>query len=129
MKIFSRTLVVWLFGAPILYLGIATKAQVPRLQSALPRSPVSSGILMARAIESGRVQLPGGGAELFRPEFLTCSPAPCALPNVQASEGGAPVNEDPIKVNPTNTMQLLTGGYDFNCSAGGGHFSWLLRFE
>jgi hypothetical protein len=39
---------------------------------------------------------------------------------VQPSEGGAPVKEDPIKVNPTNTMQLLTGGYDFNCSAGGG---------
>jgi hypothetical protein len=120
MKLFFRVLVVSLFVGPMLYLGIGTKAQAPRFQSVLARSPVSSGVLMARAIGSGRVQLPGREAPLFSPESLTCSPAPCALPNVQASEGGAPVNEDPITVNPSNTTQLLTGGYDFNCSADGG---------
>jgi hypothetical protein len=120
MKIFYRTLVVLLFVAPILYWGIGTKAQAPGLQSPLTRSPVSSGVLVARAIGSGEVQLPGRGAGLFSPESLACSPAPCTLPDVQASEGGAPVNEDPIATNPKNTAQLLTGGYDFNCSAGGG---------
>jgi len=48
---------------------------------------------------------------------LTCSPAPCVLPNVQASEGGSPVNDDPIAANPKNSQQLLTGGSDYNCSS------------
>jgi hypothetical protein len=120
MRIFSQTLIVSLFVAPILYFGGGTKAQAPRFQTALSPSPVSSGVLMARAIGSGRVQLPEPTAGLFSPESLACSPAPCRLPNVQASEGGAPVNEDPIAVNPGNTRELLTGGYDFNCSADGG---------
>src|SRR5215831_18975406 len=120
MKVFSRALVVSLFAAPILYLGVGPNARIPRVQSALPRSPVSTGVLMARAIGSGRVQLPGREAGLFSPESLTCSPAPCVLPNVQASEGGSSVNEDPIITNPRNAMQLLTGGYDFNCSASAG---------
>ena len=120
MKIFSRVLVVSLLVAPMLYLGISTNGRTPQVKSALPRSPVSSGVLMARAIGSGRVELPGRGAGWFSPESLTCSPAPCVLPNVQASEGGAPVNEDPVATNPKNTAQLLTAGYDFNCSAGGG---------
>jgi len=36
---------------------------------------------------------------------------------VQASEGGSPVNEDPIVVSPTNSNDLLTGGNDYNCSS------------
>ena len=103
MEIFSRALVVSLFFASILYYGGGTNAQAPQLHSTLPRSPVSSGVLMARAIGSGLVQLPVGSAGPFSTESLTCSPAPCTLPNVQASAGGAPVNEDPIAVNPKNT--------------------------
>jgi len=68
------------------------------------------------------------------PEILTCSPEPCVLPNVQASEGGLPVNEDPIASNPRNPMQLLTGGNDYNCgslqgfyASGDGGSTWSLN--
>jgi len=57
---------------------------------------------------------------------LTCSPAPCRLPNVQASEGGLPANTNPIVVNPNNSNQLLVGAFDYNCGApyvGQGFFS------
>lgn len=57
---------------------------------------------------------------------LTCSPAPCRLPNVQASEGGLPANTNPIAVNPNNANQLLVGAFDYNCGApyvGQGFFS------
>ena len=33
---------------------------------------------------------------------LTCSPAPCVLPNVQVSEVGNSVSETPIASNPAN---------------------------
>ena len=46
---------------------------------------------------------------------LSCSPAPCILPNVQVSGGEQPVNTDVIAVNPTNSGQLLSGSNDFNC--------------
>jgi len=52
----------------------------------------------------------------FNPN-LTCSPAPCTFPNSEASEGGAPVNETPIVVNPNNAQQILTAGNDYNCSS------------
>lgn len=71
---------------------------------------------MGRAIAAGRVKLPGRGYFPTSPVDLTCSPAPCVLPNVDASEGGTnPVNEDPIATNPTNALQFITGGNDYNC--------------
>jgi hypothetical protein len=48
---------------------------------------------------------------------LTCSPKPCTFPNSQASEGGQPVNETPISINPKNPQQILTAGNDYNCSS------------
>ncbi|MBZ5572399.1 MAG: glycoside hydrolase [Acidobacteriia bacterium] len=50
-----------------------------------------------------------------KPDLLTCSPAPCVLPPIQASEGGAIVNDAPIVVNPLNHKQILVGSNDFNC--------------
>src|SRR5713226_2157727 len=38
------------------------------------------------------------------------------LPNVRASGGGQPVNEDPVATNPANNSQLLSGGNDYNCA-------------
>jgi len=86
--------------------------------SLLPKSPLSGSVLMDRAIHAGKIRLPSHGAG-GRPghPHLARSPAPCALPNVQASEGGQPVNEDPIATNPTNAQDLLSGGNDYNCTA------------
>ena len=75
---------------------------------------------MAQAIHSGAVRLPAhtvSGASI-NPN-LTCTPAPCALPNVQASGGnGSNIsNENPIAVNPAKKSNLLTGGNDYNCTS------------
>jgi hypothetical protein len=93
----------------LLILTAALNAQV------LEKSPISGGVLAARAYRAGLLKpmstntlVPGG-------DSLSCSPAPCILPNVQASGGGQPVNEDPVAVNLKNPNQVLTGGNDYNC--------------
>src|SRR5438128_4883636 len=93
----------------------ASHASAPSL---LPRSPLSGSVLVAQAIHAGKLQPTSHGTGFTPlPQTLTCSPTPCALPNVQASEGGKPVDEDPIAANPSNAQDLLTGGNDFNCSS------------
>ena len=62
----------------------------------LEKSPLSGGVLMARAIRAGLIHLPGGTNGAVKPPSLNCKPAPCALPNVQASGGSQPVDEDPL---------------------------------
>ena len=117
----------------LLFLSLVTNAQAPQQRSPLPLSPLSGGVLMAQALRSGKVTLPRlapakpGGAS------LKCGHAPCVFPNVQASGGGNPVNEDPIAANPAGKgKQLLTGGNDFNCfnvqgfyTTGNGGKTWL----
>jgi hypothetical protein len=87
------------------------------------RDPRSGSVLAAEAIRAGRVRIPFSGFRQLIPEVLTCSPAPCVTPNVQASEGGSPVNEDPIAANPNKPLQLLSGGNDYNCSSVQGFFA------
>jgi hypothetical protein len=91
----------------------------------LERSPMSGGVLMARAIAAGRVQLSAGKiSPTVAQPAESCSPAPCVLPNVDAAEGGSnPVNEDPIAVNPNNASQWITGGNDYNCASLQGFFA------
>lgn len=73
---------------------------------------------MAQAIRSGRAHVSRQSAAISANPNLTCSPAPCVLPNAQASgNGGSVVNEVPITANPINAQQLLTGGNDFNCGS------------
>lgn len=60
------------------------------------------------AVKGARV--PGA----LRPN-LTCSPAPCAFPNSQASNGSQPANETPIAADPRNPQRLLVGANDHNC--------------
>jgi len=51
------------------------------------------------------------------PPAMTCTPAPCALPNVDASAGTTmAINETPIAVNPLNPKQMITGSNDWNCN-------------
>ena len=90
----------------------------------LEKLPYSGAVLTARAIRAGRIQLhPTNPSNEVNPD-LTCSPAPCAFPNVNASEGTSnPVNEHPIAANPNNPLQLLTGGNDYNCGNIQGFFA------
>jgi hypothetical protein len=84
--------------------------------AALEKLPYSDDVLMARALRSGRIPWPAG---LARPPAQnlgqTCSPAPCALPNVRASSGHKPVSEAPLAVNPLNSKELIIGGMDYSC--------------
>src|ERR1700683_4081285 len=82
----------------------------------LEKLPYSGDVLMARALRSGRMPWPNRFIRLpAQYPAMTCKPAPCALPNVQASGGGKPVSETPIAVNPLNARDLITGGMDYNC--------------
>jgi hypothetical protein len=81
----------------------------------LAKSPFSGGVLMAQALRAGKVHL-SGHAPAGPSAILKCSPAPCTLPNKQASEGGQPVDETPISVDPNNAKHVLTAGNDYNCS-------------
>jgi hypothetical protein len=82
----------------------------------LEKLPYSGDVLMARALRSGRMPWPGkSGRGLAQYPLLTCTPAPCALPNVQVSSRGHPVSEPPLAVNPLNPKELLMGGMDYNC--------------
>lgn len=71
---------------------------------------------MSRAVRSGAVHLGGSGLgpEIAPP--LTCSPAPCALPNQNASMSSVLANETPVVVNPRNGQQILTGANDYACA-------------
>jgi hypothetical protein len=116
---------LWRISATLLFLavmtlgsrGLRTAAQSRTLPRLLPRSPLSGGLLMAKAIHSGLIQLTGPVEGAPSGINLTCSKAPCAFTPVQASEGGQPVDEDPIATNPANASQLLTGGNDYNCGS------------
>jgi hypothetical protein len=81
----------------------------------LPLTPESGSASIAKALRNGSIQLPNSVAANSIQASLTCSPLPCALPNVQASTGTNIANEDPIAVNPRNRLQLLTGANDYNC--------------
>jgi hypothetical protein len=86
-QLFHFVMGAYLLAGPLLFAALEAQEPVPALQPGLV-SPA-----------------------------LTCSPAPCVLPNVQASGGGNSVSETPIASNPLNAAQLLTGGTDNNCSA------------
>jgi hypothetical protein len=119
----NRIVTACLFAFTLLILTSLASAQM------LEHLPYSGGVLMSRAIKAGRVNIHvGNGMGLISSNVLnpnlTCSPAPCVFTPVNASEGGSnPVNEDPIAVNPTNSMNLLSGGNDYNCSNIQGYFS------
>jgi hypothetical protein len=94
---------------------IASLASAQTSQSPLEKLPYSSSLLMARAIQAGRIHLPSV-EEIPNITDLTCSPAPCVLPTSQASPGAAPANTTPIVVNPKNPSVLLAGANDYSCA-------------
>lgn len=90
-------------------------AQAARPNPWLENSPLSASFQMARAFHAGLLRLSFGN-EAGQPPALKCSPRPCAVPNRQASEGGAAVNQTPMALDP-NAGHLLTAGNDYNCSS------------
>lgn len=78
--------------------------------------PHSGGLLKARQFlaERGTPAAQADGSTGGTID-LSCSPAPCVLPNVQASAGPQPVNENSITANPVTGVNLITTGNDYNC--------------
>lgn len=95
--------------------GARAAAVTSRLSS--PRNAVSGSAQVARALRSGQLKFNGGQPPTRMQTALTCSPVPCVLPNAQASEGGQPVNETAIAVNPKNAKQMVSGANDYNCTS------------
>jgi hypothetical protein len=100
----------------LLLLSLATFADAQNNTSPLEKSPLSTGVLMSRAIRAGRVHLGGSASELGAFAPITCSPVPCVLPNVNVSQSAVLANETPVVVNPRNPQQILSGANDYNCA-------------
>ena len=121
---------LWSMGIPLVaslaLLGPAQAGPVAH-HAQLEKLPYSGGLLMARAIRSGRVRLPAANAHgEFNPHSLNCAHAPCALPNVEGSAGATqPVDETPIAVSPLNKKHMITGGNDYNCTSGSYRGFWV----
>jgi hypothetical protein len=98
----------------LLLLSLGSVAMAQTTKSPLPLSPVSTGVLMSRAIRAGKIH-PTGSASQSSPLDLTCSPAPCALPNQNVSMSSVLANETPVVVNPKNSLQILSGANDYAC--------------
>ncbi len=110
-------LFVWLLIFVALTTPVSAHSIDSQSNSVLLNSPISTGVLVAQAIHNGTIRLNSQASGSVISPALSCKPAPCALPNVQASEGGQPVNDDPIAINPANHKNLLTGGNDYNCAS------------
>jgi len=94
----------------VLLLTALASAQTP-----LENLPYSGGVLMARAIRDGRVHVGIFNGQLQINPDLTCIPAPCVLPNVNASGTTTVADETPVAVNLKNPKQILTGANDYGC--------------
>jgi hypothetical protein len=111
----TPTLIVVLVGT----LALASLAVSANAQTATPLEllPYSTSVLVGRAIRAGRIHLDESAVYASERPDLTCSPATCAFPNVDASEGSStPVTETPVAVNPLRPGVLLAAADDYNCT-------------
>jgi hypothetical protein len=92
-------------------LAAAQVASAGKPQTLTTLSPLSAGVQVAQAVQAGTLTPSAAGA------LAAESPDASVLPNVKASQGSQPVNEDPITADPNNGQHLVTGGNDYNCSA------------
>src|SRR5579871_510135 len=94
----------------------------------LPKSPISPSTLLIHGLKDGSIRAPVWNQNFpaGAPHGLNCTPAPCALPNVEGSNGAtSSVDETPIAVNPLNKKELITGGNDYNCTSGSYRGFWV----
>ena len=100
--------------------GIGAGAQAPGTRTSSPsplKNALSGSAQVAQALHAGTLKLNNTHAPVRAHQTMTCSPAPCVLPNTQASEGGQPVNETAIAVNPNNPLDVMTSANDYNCTS------------
>lgn len=115
----------------VMLFALTTFAGAQESASPLEKSPISTGVLMSRAIRAGRVHLSGSAFDNRIQPNLTCSPVPCVFPNVNVSQSSVLANEVPVVVNPKNSQQILSGANDYACaniqgfySSGDGGTTW-----
>lgn len=115
---FIGLLMLIAFAAPV-----SARTAVSSSKIVLPKSPLSTSVLVAQGIHNGTIRLNGHGPAAGVSPDLKCKPTPCALKNRQVSQGTQPNNETPIVANPKNNKQLLTGANDYNCPNTQGFYS------
>jgi hypothetical protein len=76
----------------------------------MQHSPTIYGIVFAALMSAASAQTAHAHAA------FQCSPAPCTLPPVQASDGSGIVTDPAITANPANAQQLLLGSVDASCT-------------
>jgi hypothetical protein len=99
----------------VLILVVGMSAQSP-VQEVLERSLQPTARLQ-------RSNAPAA-APVANPE-LTCTPAPCVLPLVNASGTKNVASENPIAINPKKPTQLLVGANDYTCANSNGFYTSL----
>jgi hypothetical protein len=113
-------------AAAIVGMAGAVSAPAALAQSVLQESsPLSGGVQMARKVLAQRqaqaavlcTKAPDMGID------LSCSPKPCGLPNVRASGGTQPVNENAITVTPATNTDVISTANDYNCGTIQGIFA------
>src|SRR5258708_39439383 len=84
--------------------------------SPLEKSPISTGVLMSRAVRAGRVHLSGSAFDNGIQPSLTCIPVPCVFPNVNVSQSPVLAHGLPVLVHPQNSQQILSVANYYNCA-------------
>lgn len=111
----TKVISLTLLAVPVLFVAATAAAQSP-VQEILERS-----LLRAARMERANAPTP---APVMNPE-LTCTPAPCVLPLVNASGTTMVASENPIAVNPSKPTQLLVGANDYSCANPNGFYASL----
>jgi hypothetical protein len=121
MKQGTRTASFLQVSLAVLSLVTLANAQA---ESPLEKLPYSASMLVARAMQAGRLRPQPANVPDLGASVLTCSPGPCIMPTSQASpvDDANPVNTDPIVSNPKNSSILMSGGNDYNCSTNLGFY-------
>src|SRR5689334_1770048 len=96
-----------LFSSLCAFFASSAVAQAPPLR--LEHWPTSAGVLVSRALQANQDRFVSPLDPLLDFPVMNCSPAPCVLPNVDASQGPKPANETPVAVDRRNLKHILTG--------------------
>src|SRR5579864_5598113 len=84
----SLVVTVLLVMSLVQVVGVSAASRQNATLPSIPHSPVSPSTLIAAALQTGKIHINSGSSGQFSAgPLLTCSPVPCALPNVQASGG------------------------------------------
>src|SRR5437016_8601057 len=87
---------------------------------------LKNAVLVLMVLTCGSVansQIPASTNAGKSPNTLTCSPAPCVLPNVQVANLTYGALPRALVINPNNENEMVLSTTDGNCGSGEGFYS------